>query len=180
MDKEPRPRRKTRTNAEILADMRAKAAAQQVVVPARGKRRTKAQIEADKLAADRRRQELAEEAARHIPAPPKTVFDKTIHFLTDGTTFAGKVWLRGEEVRIREGSREFELAFDLLGNFAFGKSAEEQLAAWGEVRYGEGPWPYEQLDPETAEWTDDNGNTTPFSDEEKAQLRKSLAARGRI
>lgn len=109
-------------------------------------RRTQAQIAADKLAEAKRIEELAAERAAKIPAPKVEPWSRTVHFLVDGYTACGNVWYYGQELTIREGTAEFELAFDSLGNFIFDKSIEEQLAQWGEVRYAPGPWkgkPYE-------------------------------------
>lgn len=105
-------------------------------------RRTKAQIEADKAAEQARREELAAARAAAIPAPVAPKFRKVFHLVNDGLTFAGKVWYRGEEIVVEEGTTEFELAFDRKGNFILGKSEVEQIETYGEVKYREGPWPY--------------------------------------
>lgn len=106
-------------------------------------RRTNAQIEADRVAEQRRREELAAERASSIPMPMSPKFRKVYHVVCEGgLTFAGKVWYRGEEIVIEEGTQEFALAFDRKNRFIFDKSENEQIEAYGEVRYREGPWPY--------------------------------------
>lgn len=131
-------KRRRRTNAEILADSKKERATKK---PARV-RRTNAQIAADKAAEDARRAELAAERAAHIPTPKPVKFDETIHFLVDGVTAFGRVFYKGEEIRIVEGTREYSLAFNIYDEFIFRLTPEEQIAAWGVQRYGKGPWPY--------------------------------------
>lgn len=148
-------------------------------------RRTKAQIEADRLAAQkpkrvrRTRAQIEADnakAAAQPPVKPKEKFDKTFHFLTDGVTAFGKVWYRGEEVRIVEGSREYGLAFNKLGDFIFNLTPMEQYVQWGEIRYAEGPWPYGGYETEGLV-DEETGKPIELTESEKAALAKANKAR---
>jgi hypothetical protein len=104
-------------------------------------RRTQAQIAADKAAAEARMRALADERAASLTLKEEPKFSKTVHFVEDGLTCLEKTWYRGEEVTITEGDELWDLAVDRVGNFIFGKTEAEQIAAYGVVYYREGPWP---------------------------------------
>lgn len=117
-------KRKRRTNAEILADNIAKKKTQKRV------RRTKEQIAKDNAAKEAKKLEQeAQKAAANLP------FSRTVRFLEDGMWAFGYPRKAGETVTITEGTREYGLSFDRDGKFVYGKSAQEQIAQHGRVKY---------------------------------------------
>lgn len=142
-------KRRRRTNAEILEDLKkeraereAAAAARKLTqkgssTPTKRVRRTRAQIDADKKAEADARERLAQQRAEKIPAPKQPQFKHTYEIVSGAKTFMGEVWGPGERITIEEGTAEFEAAFDKNGNFVFGLSEDEQKAKYGEVRYRE-------------------------------------------
>lgn len=98
-------------------------------------RRTKAQIEADKLAEQARIQKLAEEKLARLPVPKPDPWKCTVRFLVEGYTACGAVREKGEILTIVEGTPEYKLSFDAYNNFIFNKTPEQQMEQWGEVRY---------------------------------------------
>lgn len=171
-------KRRRRTNAEILADSKKERTKKK---PARV-RRTNAQIAADEAAEAARREQLAVERAAHIPTPKPIKFDETIHFLVDGVTAFGRVFYKGEEVRIVEGTREYSLAFNIYGEFIFGKTPEEQIARWGVQRYGKGSWPYGGYEiPDTVDtFVDDVKTVVELTNDEKMALESANRQRNLI
>lgn len=145
-------------------------------------RRTKAQIEADEAAEAKRREELAAARAAAIPAPITPRFRKVFHVVNDGFTVFGKVRYRGEEFVVEEGTPEFALSYDRYGNFIFARSEEDQIEAYGEVKYREGPWPGLPYDTthvyETGQIGED-GNKIAASKTEIAALEKANKQRQR-
>lgn len=132
--------------------------------PKKRVRRTKAQIEADRKAEEKRREELAQERAARIPQPRTPKWKKTFHFVEDGFTIFGKVWLRGEEVTIEEGTEYFEKAFTPDGKFKMGMTPNEQIERYGVVYYKEGPWdglPYDLSVYERGQLDQDGGFIEP-------------------
>jgi hypothetical protein len=66
-----------------------------------------------------------------------------IHFLEDGITSLGKVWLRGQEIEFAPGGQAYRDTCDRHGrswvdlrNNEFG-----QVERWGKVMFRNGPWP---------------------------------------
>ncbi len=110
-----------RTNAEILADLKAERAK-----PAKKRvRRTKAQIERDNET-----KRLAEEAAKAEAV--KMV--KVVTFHAEFTAF-GTMWKPGDEVKLTSNSFYYDLMHDSQGNFILTRTPVEQKKLWGEVRY---------------------------------------------
>jgi hypothetical protein len=138
-------RRKRRSNAEILEDLkreRVERAAVQKAATSKRKasgqkrvRRTKAQIEADTRAELVARELLAQEKAAQIPAPKVPKFKRTIYFVADGITALGEVWESGDVVTVVEGGQYYDSAFRDDGSFVLDLSPEQQLARWGHVKY---------------------------------------------
>lgn len=126
---EVKPKRKRRTNAEILADQVAKDAQRKRI------RRSKAQIEADNAAEAAKRAEIAAARVAHIPQKKPIVFKKVVTLLVDNFWVYGEYHPAGKVIKIVEGSKEFGLSFDREGNFIFDKTPEEQLELWGVVKY---------------------------------------------
>lgn len=61
---------------------------------------------------------------------------ETIHMLEDGLTFAGVVWMRGQEITLVVGSERWEQAQ------VWWKMPEfEQVERYGHVKFRTGPWP---------------------------------------
>lgn len=69
----------------------------------------------------------------------------TIHFLTDGFTALGKVWYRGEELTVAEGSPDWERLQTQYGN-EMTLSQDVQRALYGQVHHKAGPWPHDEFD----------------------------------
>lgn len=138
-------KRKRRSNAEILEDLKkerqdreaaSKARSSKTKTPgAKRVRRTKAQIEADKRAELAARELLAQERASHIPAPKVPKFTRTVRFVEDGITALGNVWEKGDVIVIAEGSEEYAMSFRADGTFIFSLTPDEQRAKWGHVKY---------------------------------------------
>jgi hypothetical protein len=60
------------------------------------------------------------------------------HVLRDGFTVLGKVYKRGEEIRISKTSVDYANTFDRNGNTFFDLTEQDQLVKWGEVRFKPG------------------------------------------
>ena len=153
------PRRK-RTSSEILAAQieakRAREAEGRPIVPK--KRRTNAQIEADRLALEQRIAEEAERKVAHSVLPRSKRRTVTVHFLLDAVVtdyVNGKVFYRGEELTLTEGTPEWDLYVDRYGNFLFDKTVDEQYEEYGDQRWGEGPWPFQTLDLSRLQWEEE-------------------------
>lgn len=69
-----------------------------------------------------------------------------VHFLADGVTALDRVFVRGEEVRVKEGTTWYEQAHDRDGNCIFALSDDEQVRRFGKVLWAEGGWPYDPYD----------------------------------
>lgn len=115
------PKRRRRTNDEILAELKAERS-----VPKKRVRRTKAQIARDN--------EKARLAAEEAEAAKKAKY-KVVTFLENDFNAFGRQWSRGQEAHVRPGSYFHQLAYDKNGNFILDKTPEEQKKAWGRVRY---------------------------------------------
>lgn len=59
-----------------------------------------------------------------------------IHFREDGLSFAGVVWMRGQEIELEEGSPRWVQAQAWINQDEFA-----QMAHYGKVMFGKGPWP---------------------------------------
>lgn len=133
------PTRRKRTNAEILADMKAERAS----APKKRHRRTKAEIARD-AAHERRMRAVAAVKARAEAEPVREATSapsgsdeprKTTVYFKEQMTALGFVWEPGQWVVLEEGGRLNNLAYDRNGKFIFDQTPDEQVATAGRVRY---------------------------------------------
>lgn len=103
-----------------------------------------------------------------------------IHFVHDGLSGLGKIWLQGEELAIEEGT---PLWADTLeqGRSWVTLDEDEQIAKWGVRYFRPGAWAGAGFDAaEFKEMYDKNGNLVGLTPQELAQLealrRKSALA----
>jgi hypothetical protein len=59
-----------------------------------------------------------------------------IHFLSNGFSFAGVVWMRGQEIELEEGTPRWAEAQAWINKNDF-----EQIDAYGRIIFRHGPWP---------------------------------------
>jgi hypothetical protein len=96
-------------------------------------------------------QQRAEREAQHAAAiaagardpglryqPPTSADTVLIHFIEDGLTYAGKVWMRGEELELDKDPnnprwREAQVWINM--------DRWQQIEAYGAVKFAPGPWP---------------------------------------
>ena len=97
-----------------------------------------------------------------------------VHFLEDGVTALDKVFVRGEEVEIKDGSAQWEMMHNKDGTCLFALTREEQIRKYGKQLWAEGPWPF---DPYDLQARLDNGET--LTAEEQAVLQKENEKRER-
>ena len=76
---------------------------------------------------------------------PDVVF---FHVLEDGFTAFGKVWLRGQEIKISRTSPEYKLTLDKFGNSWLDLVDDQraQYARWGYLKIAPGEWPGRKYD----------------------------------
>lgn len=124
----------------------------------------KAQAEADKVASDSQPSATSDEV--HV-----------IHVVEDGFTALGKVWYRGEEIRVAEGSDEWRQITDTKGKtfYDLADDEAEQIARYGKVLFRSGPWPHERLTAEDIERMEMEANRA--SDPEEANRLRKRAQR---
>ncbi len=144
------------------------------------------------LSADQKRirdleDQLARERGRKDPEPqfnptPAADGDIVLHFLADGLTAFGKVWYRGEVMRLTPADyletcdRHGRSWVDLRGDdFA-------QVERWGHVKFREGPWPGKPLTEVAKASFDVNvpfqrGERLKPSEEELARIEAAVAKR---
>ena len=121
---EPTPKRRRRTNAEILADNIAK---------------KKAKTEAAKATPRSTRKTTPKKAATKpsikAESEPSPYEGKIIRILKDDYWLFGTAYNKGDIIPIKSNKREYHLSFDRNGTFIFNKTPERQRELWGEVRY---------------------------------------------
>lgn len=95
-----------------------------------------------------------------VEADPDKPNSVTVHFVDDGFTIFGKVWYRGEELTVQQGTPQWEEAS--IGNIMLLTMTEaQQVARWEKRFFAPGPWPYDnpyQIDKAAYTRTDDEGN----------------------
>jgi hypothetical protein len=66
-----------------------------------------------------------------------------LHFLEDGLTALGQVWLRGQELEFTRGSQAYQDTQDRNGVSWLALVDDEfgQVSKWGRVMFRRGPWP---------------------------------------
>jgi hypothetical protein len=93
----------------------------------------------DKENAHRRAMELGKESPVVAYAPgkaPKDVESVVIHFLVDGFSASGNVWMRGQEIEVWPGHPRWRDVQSWITLDAAG-----QYARYGRQVFGNGPWP---------------------------------------
>lgn len=91
--------------------------------------------------AERQRQHAAAIAAGQKDpqltyVPSKSPEAILIHFVDDGFTFAGQVWMRGQEIEIGPDHPRWEEAQRWINMDDF-----QQMEYYGKIRFRKGPWP---------------------------------------
>lgn len=98
------------------------------------------------------------------PAPQGQTY--TIHFIKDGLSFAGVVWLRGQEISLEVGSPRWKEAESWIQLDDF-----DQVERFGDVYFRKGPWRGKSYRDAAREgWTrlkDKDGNEIPPPSEEQ-------------
>lgn len=80
-------------------------------------------------------------AAPVIPVvPPGTPNTRIIHFMEDGFTALGKIWYRGEEFVVVEGSPTWAETTNKYGVSWVDMSEDEQYEKYGRRYFRDGPW----------------------------------------
>lgn len=74
------------------------------------------------------------------PVEPGSPQARTFHFLEDGLTVLQRLWYRGEEVTLIEGSDDWERTVT-QGRSVFDLSENEQIDRYEKVMFREGRWP---------------------------------------
>lgn len=65
---------------------------------------------------------------------------KVIHFVEDGLTALGKVWYRGQELRVEQGTKEWEQVHSQDGTSWMDHDKWQQQERYGRQMFDEGPW----------------------------------------
>jgi hypothetical protein len=136
--------------------------------------------EASKPARPRRRSTTKPRASRATAvkkdeveaATPKKRHVHQVHFLEDGVTALDRVFVRGEQIEVTEGSPWWEMLHNRDGDCLFALDRHEQMVKFGKQLWEEGPWPYEPYDLQAKL---DNGES--LTAEEQQVLKKANADR---
>ena len=108
------------------------------------------------------------EAAVPIPAVPSDPDpDVVLHVLADGWTVLGKVFYRGEEIRLKRGTPTWELTVDREGRSWIDMDQAEQIRRYKEVKFAMGPWPFPTEAP-----TDEQAYESALADGDADALRR--------
>jgi len=94
-----------------------------------------------------------ETVATHETVPADKKFYQ-IHFVEDGLTTLGKVWYRGEELTVVEGTDEWDKVHDKNGNTFLTLDEDAQIDKWGKRMFRPGPWKGKGLDIDNPELTE--------------------------
>lgn len=83
------------------------------------------------------------ETKRGRGRPPKAELEDTVlvHFLADGVSAFGFIWLAGQEVEVQRDSEEFRSTLDRDGKSWLDQTEAQQKKAWGCARWGKGASP---------------------------------------
>lgn len=75
-----------------------------------------------------------------------------LHFVEDGFTADGAVWVRGQELEYHKGTAEYEQTLDRNGVSWLDLVGDEaaQMDRFGKVMFRPGPWPYDEFEDEAA------------------------------
>lgn len=93
--------------------------------------------------------------------------DIVLHFLEDGFTSNGKMYYRGEEFRVKKDSEAYRATLDRNNNTWIDLSTEEQIARYGKVMFGNGPWPHSR--PSVSEAEDEYNTLVAEGDVEQVR-----------
>jgi hypothetical protein len=94
----------------------------------------------------------------------------TVNFVSDDVTMLGRIWVRGQELTIKPGTREWDELFDHKRGKSFLQLTEdEQIAMWGERKFRPGHW--------TGQSFESLLSNPELSEEERAELESILNKR---
>lgn len=164
------PRKESEIRAEAMAEFEAQARAE-IEAQIRAEMETKARVEAEQrrqvveaevpsreeieaevraqIEAEQREEARAREMAsdakpvsgRDLDGDPTQPGAVTVHFVEDGFTLLGKVWYRGEELTINEGTEQWEAALYKGGpRIVLQLDEFEQEEIYGRRYFREGTW----------------------------------------
>lgn len=121
----------------------------------------------------------AETAEPELVAPSPVAARKIlIHFIEDGFTACGQVWVRGQELEFDVPGRAYESTKNRFGTSWLDLAGDDfaQVDKYGKIFFRLGPWPGKKLS-EGAGFYENNGGQ-PSDDDLKA-AEAAEAARGR-
>lgn len=100
-----------------------------------------------------------------VDTTKKAPITHQIHFVEDGLTALGRMFYRGEELTITEGTKEWEQTLNKHGeSWVLLKSDYvAQIKKWGKEMFKPGPWPFEK---HTAMTEDDYQRALSTNDQE--------------
>jgi hypothetical protein len=78
-----------------------------------------------------------------VAADPGSDQNILIHFLEDGFTALGQVWMRGQELEFTPGSPAYNDTIDREGKswLDYRDREFDQVDKWGKIMFRKGPWP---------------------------------------
>ena len=159
---QPKKKRGPKSRAEIEAEIRAEVEAE-----------VRAQVAAEAAEAEAAEKAAREEAADARPLPasqidgdPSAPGAVIIHFVDDGFTKLGRVWLRGEHLTLNPGSPQWEESLDANGRCFATLDEDEQIAKWGRRFFRQGVWRGMRLD---------QIEDPELTEEERVALKKAQA-----
>ena len=89
-------------------------------------------------------EELNEPAAHIVGQHPLALGEfADIHFIADGLTAFGNVWVRGQSLQIRVGGDTWQTTVDASGKSWLEKSRFDQIETYGEHLFDYGLWPFD-------------------------------------
>lgn len=159
----------TPTEAERIAALEAQLAQAQADLAQATASKTQAADPGDSTPAARQTVGGAKEQQGNDPDA-----DHVLHSVSDGMTLLGRTWYRGEELRVKEGSSDWEAITDRNGwnIFAIAGDPQAQVLRYDEEKFRSGPWPFQQLSQDDLEAIASDGFAS-LEDAERA--RKKLA-----
>lgn len=107
------------------------------------------ELTADQLRIRDLEHRLAKSEGQKDPEPELVVADPAsdknilIHFLEDGFTALGQVWMRGQELEFTPGSAAYRDTIDRDGKswLDYRHHEFDQVDKWGKIMFRKGPWP---------------------------------------
>lgn len=133
--------------------------------------------------------QLARERGAKDPEGELVAADKDgenilIHFLEDGFTALGQVWLRGQELEFTVGSPAYKDTLDRTGrSWLDGRKNEfDQVDKFGKIMFRSGPWPgksYRDATFEALKSLSGNGSVSQPSEDDLTSAEKAERSRNR-